>query len=606
MPKTSLHMKILLWGWAILLCTLLLTFWFYYGTVSEELTASGRQNTSRLLNYVRWEISHSPVRPGTPQFQNEIKELGSHLDIRITYIKNGKVLADSGVAAERLSQLDDHSNRPEVIAAEAAGTGKNIRYSKTLQTRMIYVAQVMDTQGEFLRLAMPYSVIGERLDKIMLHFTVMLALLAIGSAILLIFVGKRTTSAVKEVSATAQAIGEGDYGKRIRVIPGGEYKLMAESINSMAKKIQGHIRIIEDQRNQLDAMFENMTEGIMVLDPQGKIESVNKSMTELIPDTQNFIGRVPLEVLTRHEIQDSVDKIIKHDSEKDSGSLIVDLADGRSMNITICSYKDYKARRKLILVFHDISEVRRVEKVLRDFVSNASHQLRTPLTSIKGYSETLIDNPPQDRKVLVGFLGTILDNANHMSKVITGMFALARSEYSGKKLRTRPTDLQKCIGLSMTNLRSLAENKNITISHGQIPQVNVTGTNEGLVQIFDNLIENAIKYAPGDTKVNIQAEIDAGYAVIKVVDQGPGIAAADKERIFERFFKLDENAVGHGSSGLGLALCRSLARNFNGDIWVESPVDAATGTGSSFCVKLPVTAEQASESEQDSQQGDYI
>ncbi|WP_419781448.1 ATP-binding protein [Maridesulfovibrio sp.] len=601
MPNKSLHMKILLWGWAIMLCTLLLSFWFYYGTVTEELTSSSNQNTSRLLNYVRWKISHSPVKPGTPQFQNEIKELGSHLNIRITYIKSGKVLADSGVKSERLPELDDHSNRPEVIAAEASGTGQNIRYSTTLQTRMLYVAQGMDAHGEFLRMAMPYSVIGERLDRVMLHLTVTLALLTFGAAIILIFVGRQTTAAVKEVSATAQAIGDGDYSKRIRIIPGGEYKLMAESINTMAKKIQGHIRIIEDQRNQLDAMFENMTEGIMVLDPRGKIESVNKSMTALVPDTQEFVGRAPLEVLTKHEIQDAVDKIIKHDSDKDSVSLIVDLTDGRSMSVTICSYKDYKERRKLILVFHDISEVRRVEKVLRDFVSNASHQLRTPLTSIKGYSETLIDNPPDDQKILTNFLGTIRDNADHMSKVITGMFALARSEYSGKKLRTRPTDLHKCITLSIANLISTAESKGINLNRGKLPQVNVTGTNEGLVQIFDNLIENAIKYAPDNTEVNIQGEIVDGCAVIRVVDEGPGIAPADKERIFERFFKLDENAVGHGSSGLGLALCRSLARNFNGDIWVESPVDAATGTGSSFCVKLPVTAEQASESVQDSQ-----
>ncbi|WP_415719109.1 ATP-binding protein [Maridesulfovibrio sp.] len=600
MPNKSLHMKILLWGWAIMLCTLLLSFWFYYGTVTEELTSSSNQNTSRLLNYVRWKISHSPVKPGSSKFQDEIKELGSHLDIRITYIKGGKVLADSSVKPERLPELDDHSNRPEVIAAEAAGTGKNIRYSTTLQTRMLYVAQAMDNQGEFLRLAMPYSVIGERLDRVMLHLAVLLVLLTFGAAIILIFVGRQTTAAVKEVSATAQAIGEGDYDKRIRVIPGGEYKLMAESINNMAHRIKGHIRIIEDQRNQLDAMFENMTEGIMVLNPHGKIESVNKSMTELVPDTQEFIGRAPLEVLTKHEIQDAVDEIIKLDSDKGPKSLILDLADGRSMNVTICSYMDYKERRKLILVFHDISEVRRVEKVLRDFVSNASHQLRTPLTSIKGYSETLIDNPPDDPKILTSFLGTIRDNADHMSKVITGMFALARSEYSGKKLRTKPTDLHKCITLSMANLLSTAESKRICLNRGELPQVKVTGTNEGLVQIFDNLIENAIKYAPANTKVNVQGEITGGYAVVKVVDEGPGIAPADKERIFERFFKLDENAVGQGSSGLGLALCRSLARNFNGDIWVESPVDAETGTGSSFCVKLPVTAERASESVQDS------
>lgn len=304
-------MKILFWGWAVLLCTLMLTFWFYYGTVAEELTSSSKQNTSRLMKFVRWKISHSASNPGTSPFQKEVTELGDLLEIRITYIKNGKVLADSNVEEARLPQLDDHSDRPEVIAAETSGTGKNIRYSKTLQKRMLYVAKSMNNDGEFLRLAMPYSLIGERLDRVKLHFAALLALLAIGSAVLLLFVGRRTTATVKEVSETARAIGNGDYSKRIRVLPGREYKMMADSINTMAKKIKGHIRIIEDQRNQLDAMFENMTEGIMVLDPAGKIESVNSSMMNLTPGTKDFKGRAPLEVLTRHEIQDEVDKIRK-------------------------------------------------------------------------------------------------------------------------------------------------------------------------------------------------------------------------------------------------------------------------------------------------------
>ncbi len=588
MPNKSLHMKIMLWGWAIMLCALMLTFWFYYETVSDELISSSRQNTTRLMKYVRWKVSHNPQAPGSSDFQKDITELGRHLGIRITYIKKGKVLADSDVKEGRLPQLDDHSSRPEVIAAETSGTGKDIRYSKTLQTRMLYVANSMDNNGEFIRLAMPYSVIGERLNRIKLHFSILLFLIAAGAAVTLKFIGGRTSAAVKEVSDTAQAIGEGDYSKRIRVIPGGEYQMMAESINSMARKIQGHIRIIENQRNQLDAMFENMREGIMVLDPEGKIESVNHSMMEIAPQTQGYKGRMPMEVLTRHEIQDVVDKILKQKKEAAAASLILDLQDGRSMNVTICPYEDYKNRRKLILVFHDISDVRRIEKVLRDFVSNASHQLRTPLTSIKGYSETLIDNPPEDKKILKQFLGTILDNANHMSKVITGMFALARSEYSGKKLRTKPTELKKSITHSVSNLTPLSGKKTIKIQQGEIPEVMVIGTNEGLVQIFDNLIENGIKYAPENTTINIQAELIEEFIVVKIIDEGPGIAAADKDRIFERFFKLDENAVGNGSSGLGLALCRSLVRNFNGDIWVESPADADTGTGSSFCVKLPV------------------
>ncbi|OEU68896.1 MAG: PAS domain-containing sensor histidine kinase [Desulfovibrio sp. S3730MH75] len=573
-----------------MLCALLLTFWFYYGTVAEELTSSSGQSTSRLLNFVRGQISKSNTDPGSSSFQKTVTELGHDLGIRITYIMNGKVLADSEVQENRLSKLDDHSNRPEVIAAEASGSGENVRYSTTLETRMLYVAKAMRKDGEFLRLAMPYSVIGERLARVKLNFALVLLLIAAGSALLLIYIGKRTSAAVTEISATATAIGEGDYSKRIRVLPGGEYKLLANSINTMARKIQGHIRTIEDQKNKLDAMFENMKEGIMVLDPDGKIESVNNSMIAIIPETANSKGRMPLEVLTRHEIQDSVDAIISNRSESKSDSIILDFSDGRSMNVTICSFNDSENNRKLILVFHDISEVRRIEMVLRDFVSNASHQLRTPLTSIKGYTETIIDNPPSDNNTLSKFLNIILDNANHMSKVITGMFALARSEYSGKKLRSEPTNLKQTIIHSINNLNKQAGSKEITITIGQIVEDLVVGTDEGLIQIFENILENAIKYAPEKSGIKIETESDGSSVTTKVIDEGPGITSADAERIFERFFKLDENAVENGSSGLGLAICRSLVRNFNGDIWVESPTDTASGTGSSFCVKLPVAA----------------
>lgn len=588
MPKKSLHMKILLWGWVIMISALLLTFWFYYGTVADELADSSGQNTSKLLNYVRGQISKSEETPGTPAFQDQVNKLGHALGIRITYIKNGKVLADSEVQESRIAKLDDHSNRPEVIAAEAGGAGENIRFSKTLDTRMLYVAKTMNKEGEFLRLALPYSVIGDRLDRVKTHFTIILLLIAIGSALLLIYIGKRTAAAVTEISATARAIGEGDYNKRIRIIPGGEYQLMADSVNTMARKIQGHIEIIEDQKNKLDAIFDNMKEGIMVLDTHGKIESVNNSMTEIVPETKESIGRMPLEVLTRHEIQDSVDAIINNLNHTTSDSLILDFPDGRSLNVTICSFNDSGNRRKLILVFHDISEVRRVEMLLRDFVSNASHQLRTPLTSIKGYAETIIDNPPQDPQILAQFLSIILKNANHMSKVITGMFALARSEFSGKKLRSEPTSLHGTILHVINNLTRIAAAKEIQIIKGNVPDVLVVGTDEGLIQIFENLLENAIKYAPESSSIKIETMLEEDSIITKVVDEGPGILPSDAERIFERFFKLDENAVENGSSGLGLAICRSLVRNFNGDIWVESPADKSTKRGSAFCVKLPV------------------
>lgn len=589
MLKNSLHMRIMLWGWAILICALLLTLWFYYGTVASELTSSQEQSTERLLEYVKWRINKSDSQKGSADFQDEMTRLGSRLGIRITYIINGKVVADSKVSDERLRTLDDHSSRPEVIEAVRSGKGENIRHSATLDTKMLYVAAQMPGKGNILRLAMPYSKIGQRLSRVKTSFFIIFIFIALGSALVTFILGRRTTRAVQSLSETAQAIGNGDYSKRIRVIPGGEFYPLAQSINTMAHRIKKHIKIIEDQKGQLDAIFENMHEGVMVLNYKGQIESVNQSLVDMFPSARKCEGRNPLEVLMRHEIQDAVDSILA-DNDGEKRSLIIELPDGRSISASIVAFTDYKDRRKVLLVFHDISEIRKVEKVLRDFVSNASHQLRTPLTSIKGYSETLIDNPPQDEAVLKNFLSIIRNNADHMSKVITGMFALARSEYSGKKLKNEPTSLVSTLNQSIGDVAHQAAEKGIVINCSNIPDVDVLGSHEGLVQIFDNLLENAVKYAPENTDISIETTTHENDVFVKVIDKGPGIPHAEQDRIFEKFFKLDENAIDNGSSGLGLAICRSLVRNFNGDIWVESPVDTTTKEGSAFCVKLKKTA----------------
>lgn len=585
MSKNSLHMRIMLWGWAILICALLLTLWFYYGTVASELTSSQEQSTERLLEYVKWRIGQSSYSKKSNEFQQEITHLGKRLNIRITYIINGTVTADSDVSSQRLETLDNHSSRPEIIEAVRSGKGENIRHSATLNTKMLYVAAQMPGENNILRLAMPYSKIAQRLNRVKTSFFIIFLFIATGSALLIFILGQRTTRAIRDLADTAKAIGNGDYDKRIRVIPGGEFQPLAKSINTMAHRIKKHIKIIEDQKGQLDAIFENMHEGVMVLNHQGQITSYNRSLVEMFPSVLNSEGRVPLEVLMRHEIQDAVDTLLA--TEKSSKeNLVIEFPDGRSISTSVVTFKDHKERRKVLLVFHDISEVRRVEKVLRDFVSNASHQLRTPLTSIKGYSETLLDNPPKDEAVIKNFLSIIRSNADHMSKVITGMFALARSEYSGKKLKKEPTSLVSTLNQSIGDVANQAARKGISINISDIPDIAVLGTHEGLVQVFDNLLENAIKYAPANTKILIEITAQDQDIFINIIDMGPGIPYSEKDRIFEKFFKLDENAIENGSSGLGLAICRSLVRNFNGDIWVESPVDTATKEGSAFCVKL--------------------
>jgi len=257
----------------------------------------------------------------------------------------------------------------------------------------------------------------------------------------------------------------------------------------------------------------------------------------------------------------------------------------------VVPFRDHKFRPRVILVFHDTSEQKRVERVLRDFVANASHQLRTPLTSIRGYAETLLDAPPAEDGKRREFLEIIHANAVHMAKVIGGMFALAKSERDGKRPSELVASVPQALDHALKNASFAAQDKNIEIVVESLPEdlPAAAADPDGLLQIVESIIDNAIKYSPEGTKLTIDAESDGQSVTLRFADQGPGISEENQKRIFERFFRADGNGVdGAGSAGLGLAICRHIARNYDGEVFVESPTDLESNTGSVFTVRLPV------------------
>jgi len=358
----------------------------------------------------------------------------------------------------------------------------------------------------------------------------------------------------------------------------------------MAKKIKKNVKIIENQRGELWAMFEGMNEGVMVLDSKGRILHVNPALSGIFPRASEFIGRAPLEATMSLEIQNLVDAVMAGE-KSERVSRQIELKDRHCAEMTVVPFRDHKYRPRVILVFHDTSEQKRVERVLRDFVANASHQLRTPLTSIRGYAETLLDAPPDDEAKRREFLDIIRANAVHMAKVIGGMFALAKSEREGKRPSELATSEPAALDHALKNASFAAADKNIAIELEPLPDglPRAAADPDGILQIIDNILDNAIKYSPESTTVRVSAASDGQNLTLHFQDQGPGITPEDQKRIFERFFRADNNGVdGAGSAGLGLAICRHIARNYGGEVWVDSPADAETGSGSVFTVRLPV------------------
>ncbi len=595
MPRVqSIQMRVLLWGWGVLIAGLALAFWRYGATLDEETARDFERDTLAKLESVQWMLERGGPFKEPRDRQDFLHSLAGHMGMRISLIQGGRVLADSSVPFTDLDKLDDHSGRPEGQAAQGEDVGQATRHSATLDRDMIYMARKLPaSSGEpdaVLRLAAPVSQVRMHVQRMRWALLAAAAPLLIGSGVLLWLLSRTITSGIAQFTEAAQAIGEGDYRRKILFYPAAEFQPLAEAINRMAKKIKKNVKIIENQRGELWAMFEGMNEGVMVLDSKGRILHVNPALSGIFPRASEFIGRAPLEATMSLEIQNLVDAVMAGE-KSERVSRQIELKDRHCAEMTVVPFRDHKYRPRVILVFHDTSEQKRVERVLRDFVANASHQLRTPLTSIRGYAETLLDAPPDDEAKRREFLDIIRANAVHMAKVIGGMFALAKSEREGKRPSELATSVPEALDHALKNASFAAADKNIAIELEPLPDglPRAAADPDGILQIIDNILDNAIKYSPESTTVRVSAASDGQNLTLHFQDQGPGITPEDQKRIFERFFRADNNGVdGAGSAGLGLAICRHIARNYGGEVWVDSPADAETGSGSVFTVRLPV------------------
>jgi two-component system phosphate regulon sensor histidine kinase PhoR len=589
MKLRSFQMRILLWTWALLFMALAVVFYYSTSLVGDELVEDTRRRSLSQLATIKWILQDHTSFTNDQELAEWMDVLGYKLGTRITYIVKGTVIADSEVPFPDLKTLDDHSHRPEVIAANVDGIGSNIRYSDTLHKDMLYVAARMKPSSGIpsgvLRLSVPFSEVSARLDLLRTNF-IWIFLLTMGAAgIVSAFMSRNMSRDITAFSHLARSIGEGDYATRMRVLPGGEFKPLAQSVNAMAQSIERNVRIIEDQKGQLQAIFEGMIEGVMVLSSEGRIESYNSALDDMFNLAETTVGRTPIEVTRRFELQDLVDTLLS-DEDVDASSVQLDLMDSRTVEVNGVPVLDKKGVRKVILVFHDITEMKRSEKGLKDFVANASHQLRTPLTSIKGYTETLIDNPPAKPEDARFFLETVIKNADHMDKVISSMLALAKSEQMGKKLNLAPVSGKEYLRRTVADVTPWATERKITLKTlTPDDDMLVMGEPDGLLHVFHNLLNNAVKYSPDDGVITVSAEDDGESIVFSIEDQGPGISREHSTKVFERFYRVDENTIdGSGSSGLGLAICRRIVKNFGGDIWHDGYGEGTRGAR--FCFRL--------------------
>lgn len=512
--------------------------------------------------------------------------LARAIQARVSVIaRNGEVVADSEVAPPQLGRLENHGDRPEVRQALRSGTGSAIRYSATLHTDMMYVASSFG-EGAVIRLALPLS--GLEQAKVRLQRTLAAALaVAVAASLLLSYILSNVNSRhLRTLSAGAARIGHGEYGTRIAVKSTDEMGELAQVMNDMAARIEQQLERISTERNRLDAILGGMGEGVMVTDEAAVVTLVNPAFRDMFGATAQVQGKQLLEITRHPDLYACCRQVLASRQEEHQE---VTLPDGKAAMVHWVPLQEGEKLRGVVAVFHDISAMKKADRIRRDFVANVSHELRTPITVIKGYTETLLSgdlaDAPERRD---RFLGIIQNHADRLSNLVRDLLTLSELESGELAMQPRQVILEDAVRQAFVLLSQRAEAKGIGMEWlGTGGAAGVLADRGRLDQVLINLLDNAIKYSGAGGVVTVDAVEEGKMVRVSVRDQGIGIPEKDLSRLFERFYRVDEaRSRERGGTGLGLSIVKHIVQAHGGSVSVES----TQGKGSVFSFTLPKAA----------------
>ena len=587
MKSIRFRTRLMLSFWVILILSSCIPAYYIFQTLENDIYKEAKTNAFTQLDFIHWLLAGKPVDKNNQTLyplDQWCKEVGKQLNYRITVIAaGGKVIADSDVAYKKITSLDNHADREEIINARKSGQASSIRYSITIGRKLIYAAKninLPDLPSGVLRVAIPLSGIETRLDYFSRQFWGILLAIFLLTTWLSFFLAKRLESPILTIIEAATAIGEGCYDKQLDIETGAEFSQLSAGINEMSDKIQQHIQQIIEQKQEIEAVLEGMVEGVMLLDKYGKIKATNQALTGIAKCVPSCVGRRPMEVFLNPEIQESCNRVLEG---KDAIKRKVEIDNETIYEINLVKIPDGGA----VVVFHDISELVRLEKIRQDFVANVSHELRTPLTSIKGYAETLLDEKFRASDQSESFIKTIVKNADQMANIVNDLLELTKLQQRQQKAADlSQVNATACFSSAWETCMPISREKGISLDNRLPDSVPVMADENSLIQIFCNLLDNAIAHSLTGTKITVFAKIGSEVVSFGVADEGTGIPQLHQKRIFERFYRVDkERSRDSGGTGLGLSICKNAVTGMGGKIWVKSPPDDQLN-GSVFCFTL--------------------
>jgi len=561
---------------------------FYITHTEAELQARAQ--------LVREQVAGDLTSLSPEALETLVQRLGAASGTRLTLIATGgaggaagTVLADSDSTP---AEMVNHSDRPEYREAVAGGVGVSVRHSTTLDEEMMYVAVPLAQDGRItavVRAAIPLTLVNQALADLYWRIALATVAVAVLAALIGLYVSRRISGQMREIKEGAQRLAGGDFAYKLYVPRTLEFAAVAESLNSMAEELDEKIGTLTRERNEREAVLASMVEGVLAVDAHERIIALNAAAARLAGvSPQEAEGHLVQEVLRNPDLQHVVAQTLSGHQTVEADIVMRVGADERSLqaNGTLLRAGDGDASAGAVVVLNDVTRLKRLEAVRRDFVANVSHELKTPVTSIKGFAETLQDGALDDPETARRFVGIIVGQADRLNSIIADLLSLSTLEQREGESRLTLEDADVCevvrVAVEVCEPKAQAKGITITVACASclLTSVNVPLLEQAVV----NLVDNAVKYSSEGSDVEVGLMESAAEVVIFVVDHGPGVPREHLPRLFERFYRVDKaRSRDLGGTGLGLAIVKHIAQAHGGSVSVESVV----GRGSTFRLHLP-------------------
>jgi two-component system phosphate regulon sensor histidine kinase PhoR len=549
-----------------------------------ESILSGLNDRARLVSR---ELSHppTPLSDDLAAWDALADDLGRTSGARVTIIRpDGVVLGDSEVALGDVGRMDNHANRPEVQRALTEGEGTAEHMSATLHRPLLYAAVPFkhdDAVAGVVRLAAPLAEIDAAMSEVWRIIWAGCGIALLLALVLSNVLASRMSSAVGELTDAARRMTEGDLEVRTRLAGHDELSGLGQALDRLAGSLATTLGELRAERDLQGRILEAMHEGVVVVDRDGRIVLMNPALRSQLLLGADAIGKLLIETV-RHA---QLDTVVDHAREApDDLPVEIELPGLKPRRLLVQAAPLSGDDEGLLLVFVDVTELRRLESLRRDFVANASHELRTPIAAVRSATETLQTGALEDPVAANRFLDIIERNAQRLQSLVEDMLELSKLESNEFKLKRERVELQRIVPIVLALFRERAEKKGVRLAADLafgLPAVE--GDPRALEHVLSNLVDNAVKYCPSGTRIVVSAAADDARVRLVVADTGPGIPAEHLPRVFERFYRVDAGRSRElGGTGLGLSIVKHMVETMRGKVAVES----AVGKGSTFIVSL--------------------